>query len=494
MKPLNIDNTGCTNISSNCVIWQGPDIPCINLCKGDSVTDVVYKLATELCTLMTTFDLNSYDLDCFQKGVCQPTDFQSFMQLLINKVCALESCSPCAYSCVPDCAPVTAAASYAVTATGGSDTIVNINPAFYYKNQFGDTVTTMPLSDYVTTIGNKVATQITTISGIQAALADQNRRLTELENAPVPTVELPFITPTGVLPKTPTEITAVVQAMEAQFVQLRNATGTPNEIYTGIQKQPGSLNNSPTLSSPKSTMSSLSGWASNVVNEADSVGNMWLTIMDIRNALQNMINNYVPTECSSISLSMLATYSSSTIVLYINGTIPSTFVNTYALGTSFTISDVYGNSITQNIDIKSIINNVSGYNIPIGGTLLNPSGNLTISAEPSFTSKSSGSQCMSILQYTIVNVSSCPPVSYTPSRDAIEYAFTTDSGSKIYNVELWTETGSSPISTQSFTSTAVNNITSSFVELTSATAYKVRVTVEINGVITTCPFTAITTL
>ena len=42
--------------------------------------------------------------------------------------------------------------------------------------------------------------------------------------------------------------------------------------------------------------------------------------------------------------------------------------------------------------------------------------------------------------------------------------------------------------------TEINNITSSFVDLTSATAYRIRVTVEINGVITTCPFTAITTL
>jgi len=493
MKPLNIDKTGCTNISSNCVIWQGPDIACINLCKGDSVTDVVYKLATELCTLMTTFDLNSYDLDCFQKGVCQPTDFQSFMQLLINKVCALESCSPCAFSCVPDCTPVTAASTFAVTATG-SDPTVSVNPAFYYKNQFGDTVTTMTLTEYVTTIGNKVATQITTITTMQGALADQNRRITALENAPVPTVELPFITPTGVLPRTPTEITAVVEAVEAQFVQLRNATGTPNQIYTAIQKQPGSLNTAASLAAPGSTMSSLQGWTTDVVNEADSVGNMWITILDIRNALQNMISNYVPTECSSISLSMLATYSSSTIVLYITGTIPSNFVNTNALGTAFTISDVYGNSITQNIDIKSIINNVSGFNISISGTLLNPSGNLTISAEPSFTSKSSGSQCMSILQYTIVNVSSCPAVSYTPDRNTISYSFTTDTGNKIYNVELWSETSTSPIATQAFTSTTVNNINSSFVDLTSGTAYRVRVTVEINGVTTTCPFTAITTL
>ena len=65
MKPLNINKAGCTNMSSNCVIWEGPDIPCINLCKGDSITDVIYKLATELCKLLDIVDLSTYDLKCF---------------------------------------------------------------------------------------------------------------------------------------------------------------------------------------------------------------------------------------------------------------------------------------------------------------------------------------------------------------------------------------------------------------------------------------------
>jgi len=47
MKPLNYSSENCDPISSNCVIWQGPDIDCIDLCKGDTVSEVIYKLATE---------------------------------------------------------------------------------------------------------------------------------------------------------------------------------------------------------------------------------------------------------------------------------------------------------------------------------------------------------------------------------------------------------------------------------------------------------------
>ena len=43
MKPVNLDTTPCSPIASNCVVWTGPNIPCINLCKGDTVSDVVFK-------------------------------------------------------------------------------------------------------------------------------------------------------------------------------------------------------------------------------------------------------------------------------------------------------------------------------------------------------------------------------------------------------------------------------------------------------------------
>ena len=62
MKPLNLDNSPCSPTSSNCVIWQGPDLACIKLCKGDTVSDVIAKLATELCTIMDMLNVTNYDL------------------------------------------------------------------------------------------------------------------------------------------------------------------------------------------------------------------------------------------------------------------------------------------------------------------------------------------------------------------------------------------------------------------------------------------------
>ena len=141
MKPLNLNKESCSPVSSHCVIWQGPDIECINLCKGDSVTEVVHKLATELCTLMDTFNIDNYDLSCFNLLECEPKDFAALIQFLIEKVCACCNETPTVDS----------------TGTlGCPDCEVEICSAFYYDSPRGDVQTTMQLKDYVETIGNRL--------------------------------------------------------------------------------------------------------------------------------------------------------------------------------------------------------------------------------------------------------------------------------------------------------------------------------------------------
>jgi len=53
---------GCIPVSSDCVIWQGPNIPCINLCSGDAISEVTYKIADKLCSIQSVFDLTALQL------------------------------------------------------------------------------------------------------------------------------------------------------------------------------------------------------------------------------------------------------------------------------------------------------------------------------------------------------------------------------------------------------------------------------------------------
>ena len=478
-------------MSSNCVIWEGPDIPCISLCKGDSITDVVYKLATELCKVLEVIDLNTYDLACFKGGVCQPADFHAFMQLVINKICALESCSPCANTCSSGGTPVVTSTQ---TVTSTSNSTLKVAPAFHYKNQFGDTVTTMTVDEYASAIGNKVFNQITSIATIQNSLSDYNKRLQALENVQAPRLELPKMTPSGVLPKAAVDMFSVVQAMEAQFVQHKNALGDPNQIYSNIQKQIPNLNEAKSLANPGMTMSSMTGWNSHVANHADSIGNMWLTIADMRNALQNIISNYIPNDCAAINVKLQASYRNNALTIYLTGEVPSNFVNTNFKGTNFKITDTKGNSITTYINILTILNSIAGITIPLESSILNGSTNFTITASPSFTNKATNSECQSYLEYHVITTATCPFVNYTPASKAVEFMFNTEAGLKTYTVELWEQIGTEALFSQTFTSSTVQTIAGTFTGLNDNTNYKARVVINIEGVITNCEFSVIKTI
>jgi hypothetical protein len=492
MKPLNIDKSGCSNTSSNCVVWQGPNIDCIDLCKGDSITEVVYKLAVELCVVMDTFDLNNYDLKCFAGGACKPTDFKEFIQLVISKVCYIQSCSGCLNSCDP--CDTTSPSTNTTTVVAGSNPILPIAPAFYYVNPQGDTVTTMPLDEYVVTIGNRVSLIVGQITTINATLVNHNIRITALELAPAPVFVLPTITPVCVSTPIPTPINIVLANLEQQFCELRVATGTPNNIFTGIGRQPSGLGSAPALANPLTIMSALPGFVSNIQNEADSISNIWVTISDMRLAIQNIITNYLPSDCSGIDLTIIALYTAPNITIYINGTIPPAFVNTFPAGTLFTITDSFGASTQFNINIPGILNSIGGFIYDISTTPLNASSNFFINASPSFTSTTTGSQCQSLLNYTIQNQANCVVVTYTPFATAIECLFTTAAITATYTLELYDALTNTLISTISTPNTIVQTANPKFLGLTTLTTYKLRLVVTIGTVDTNCDFTLVTTL
>jgi hypothetical protein len=143
MKPLNLDNSPCSPISSNCVIWQGQDIPCIKLCKGDTVSDVIFKLATELCTIMETLKVSNYDLACFNLVACPPSTFEELIQFLINKICELQT--------EIDALAVVNAATSGTTRSTTADTLVTVAPCFIIG-----TTTVMTVTEYAIAMGTSI--------------------------------------------------------------------------------------------------------------------------------------------------------------------------------------------------------------------------------------------------------------------------------------------------------------------------------------------------
>lgn len=473
MKPTNLqsNNTGPV-ISSNSVVWQGPDITCINLCKGDTISDVIYKLATELCTIMKELDITNYHLECLNLAGCAPSSFIELLQILINKICILSATStdlgrPTASTTCPEC-PVT------------------IAPCFRYVNPLGDTVTELPLADYVVAIGNRICSIVSQITTIQNTLVEYNIRITNLENEPAPTLILPQIVPVCVLPSVLTDMDEVLIALENQFCELRGATGTALALYTAILKQCTGLAASDTLSGT-GTMSAIPGWVISPTTVADTLTNLWLTICDMRAAIQNIQLNCCPSGCDGIILSITAAFiEGGNFAIYLTGTIPAGFVPCGGGNTNFTISDGVNSTIVS-FNILTYLNDISGYQFTLPGSI-DTGANLLVTATPCLYNTSTESTCQSVLSYNYLNLASCPILTLEQSMalsTTLDWSFTVAT-TGIYTVELYDNSDVFVTSTTTYYTPGLQ--TGSFTGLSYVT-YKVRI--KINSVVT-CEFVNIT--
>jgi hypothetical protein len=76
-------------LSSECVTYQGLPIECLNICTGQTLTQVESSIAHSLCTLIGETDMNSVKIpECLQTlwGTTEPT-IKSIFALLLEDAC-----------------------------------------------------------------------------------------------------------------------------------------------------------------------------------------------------------------------------------------------------------------------------------------------------------------------------------------------------------------------------------------------------------------------
>ena len=322
MKPLNLDNRPCSPISSNCVIWQGPDIPCIKLCTGDTVSDVIFKLATELCTIMDQLKVSNYDLSCLNITACPPEDFQALIQLLINKICELNGVT------VND-----------EKSGGCPDCVVSVAPCLVQNGQ-----TTMQLIDYVQMIANKICTLISEIDSINNDISIINSTLVDLQYQidNLPTYTLPKIAMDCIL-SGDQPLDAVVAALVNDdtlgYCALINATGTPVEINTAVLSQCISDGDQPLSALPAvNTFSAYysGSWVNAVALGADpsvsnAIKNIWVAVCDMYNYISNGFPTTVVNAGEGITVTSSTVGSTTTYTVannYLENFVANLFIST----------------------------------------------------------------------------------------------------------------------------------------------------------------------
>ena len=269
----------CIPTSAKCIIWQGPDIPCINLCRGDHIELVVFKLAQKLCEITDgLLDVSELDFECLIGPESpDPKNLKELLQRLITKVCLLEEC------CEEE------DPEYELP-------IIELPACLVYTDPDTELeVTELNLSDLAELLATKICEILDEIELIKIDIENLDERITEIEaqlsGMPEPTEEV--LIETKCLSYTDLEgeslsVKEAFENLEERLCEYVDILGTVSSLQSSIEQECVDLSDEDQLSDSDSIMSDLPDWVDNPATVADTLNNMWLTICDMRAYLQTI--------------------------------------------------------------------------------------------------------------------------------------------------------------------------------------------------------------
>jgi len=261
MIPSNSNNkAGCDPISSNCVIWQGPDLTCVDVCTGDTVSDVVANLCTELAALMTS-STEVVDVAAMNKttllGEASSTLTGLIQQIIDNLALANAAASPL---------PIEDIGAYE-----------HAVPACLVPK--ANNTTLLGTSAYLSFLGTELCDLTKNLSGLsQGAITANANSIIQLQadQYTTPTIYTSSIgTPSSLQ-----SIDTVLQKFELEYSLLKNALNTPTALYAGVSAQGTMLPLDP------------AGWQGTYYTAPTTVShtieNLWSVIKDLRSTVTTL--------------------------------------------------------------------------------------------------------------------------------------------------------------------------------------------------------------
>lgn len=476
---------GCDNISSNCVIWQGPDIPCIDLCTGDTISEVSAKIGNKVCQIITDGvsanpSLTGLEIGCLVPGV-PPTELVPVLNTMILQICQNSQS-------LPDPVP------------GADLPMMSLPPCLQYNDPSGNPVTELRLDDFAEHVANQVCTNLAAIEVINTTLTSLNDRIVILENCVLPctgAVAEAQIIPTCILPSALTDVSVVVLAIEAAFCSLQDATGTPAQINLAIgQSSITGVSNS--LTSSSVSYGSIPGWNQSPINLAQSVQNAWVVIDDLYSALADVQSNCCATSgCDSVVFAFTSTavLSAQGLIANVNlnftsSSIPATFSDVTGFS-KVKITDVNGSSVVSTFSVASEQSNANG--VLIGVSTLDTSSDLTVNIN--FRVFDGIDTCSATQTQTVAGVVPClTPTVASVTGTEVNVVIGNNLGSAItLKIEI-VDAITGIVAATRIVNSPTTNVDETLTGLTAGTTYNIRLTITTNGVDKVCPDVQFTTV
>lgn len=257
----------CLPTSSSCVRYEGPDIPCITVCQGESIEQVLYDLATIVCTTQSSLDISSLNFDCLvPTGGNNPATLKELLQLIITKSCTV------------------------VDPGGGSNggtttpAIINLPPCLHHSVN-GNPITAMAINDYVAYLADQVCVVKDSIIDLGTTITSLQSQITNITSGSGSSGATPALTITsGCLSATqPNQTIPITTAFEdledTLCTDYLTPIGTPSDISTFITNAACPSASTLLPCGPSgATYGSLAGWIQNPTTAFDHLTNMALAI------------------------------------------------------------------------------------------------------------------------------------------------------------------------------------------------------------------------
>lgn len=376
----------CNPTSSNCVSWEGPDLPCISLCKGDSVTDTVYKAAVVLCNVKEELNLSELDLQHIFEvcSACPEPEktLKNILQLLINKVKTLQDLI-----------------DELDGSSSGEEVVIRIASCFRTDDGSGDTITELKHSDYTKAIGLKVCSILTDLAGITTRVNgleddvdDLKDRVTVLESSDDGLQELEDR----------------VEVLETSVTGLVTVLGSNTDLAAITSEECAT-------SGPGNSVSSLAAgdgsalWTGTSNNVAESVKRIWLAVCDLRSAVKIIQNNCCQVTCDDLVVDFDVKLSDdrtqATLFFAAKSHIPVGFTDVNALGSKLSITDANGAIANFFVKVADEAQNPDGLILDLSGTALDPLLDYTFSMNASM--KSENLVCVKCVSVTATFKETC---------------------------------------------------------------------------------------
>lgn len=265
---------GCIDgvMSGNCITWDGPNIPCLDICTGDTLTTVIAEFATKFCEVLEDLNMEDADLSCIINLPPLTTSektVKKIIELLLQNQCDLRDL---------------------IQETPGSEEdTFNVNLKCLKVYDDFDQEVPQTRDQAIQLIINEVCDHRDEIEEIKTDIVNLQQQIDDID-----------VTPTVTLPNVATCVNPVavplddaMQAVASEVCDIKEGLGTLEDMQNAITKQCAGL---------AADINNPAGFIATVTNLSESITNMWLTVCNVLNRVKSIETTCCTPTCDNVGI------------------------------------------------------------------------------------------------------------------------------------------------------------------------------------------------